>query len=202
MPRSRLTQLLPLLLLLLTLIFGTEGLRVRPPIKSQQQQQQQQQTQARWASEEVDDFEQRIESGKVAVLASVAGSICHAPFSLSYVLLSGAGLSPQYEFNTDMLALTLALFGVVYRYAIRGDGNPNLKQGVVGAFALTRALNLITVPAACTAIPLNCGAPLGYADWNILEQFALFGGGSFLAFGTAALAIEAAIRKGLIQKMP
>jgi len=35
------------------------------------------------------------------------------------------------------LSLMGALFGVVFRYAVREDANPQLRQGVVGAFALT-----------------------------------------------------------------
>ena len=34
-----------------------------------------------------------------------------------------------------------AVFGLVYRYAVRRDKNDLLSQGVVGAFALTKAFN-------------------------------------------------------------
>lgn len=37
--------------------------------------------------------------------------------------------SHQWEFDTDMLALECALLGVVYRYAVREDRNPDLKDG-------------------------------------------------------------------------
>ena len=51
------------------------------------------------------------------------------------LLLPGA-LSAQWEFDTDMQALSLALFGLVYRYAARPTGDPAsdkmLGQGAVG----------------------------------------------------------------------
>ena len=155
----------------------------------------------RWASGDVDDFSQRLESGKVAVLSAVAGSVGHAPLAIVGAFVWGDGLSAGWEFNTDALAVTLALFGVVYRYATRKDGNVQLKQGVVGAFALTRTLNMVSLPETCTPLPLNCGAPLGYLSWQVIQDLVLVGGGSLVAFGIGALAIEAAYRRGLIQRM-
>ena len=155
----------------------------------------------RWASGDVDDFSQRLESGKVAVLSAVAGSVGHAPLAIVGAFVWGDGLSAGWEFNTDALAVTLALFGVVYRYATRKDGNVQLKQGVVGAFTLTRTLNMVSLPETCTPLPLNCGAPLGYLSWQVIQDLVLVGGGSLVAFGIGALAIEAAYRRGLIQRM-
>jgi hypothetical protein len=37
-------------------------------------------------------------------------------------------------------------------------------QGVVGAFAITRALAMLPVDPACTPMPLTCGSPLGYVS--------------------------------------
>jgi len=45
--------------------------------------------------------------------------------------------------------------------AVRQDPNPQLKQGVVGAFVITRALSMLQASEGCTALPLSCGAPLG-----------------------------------------
>ena len=47
----------------------------------------------------------------------------------------------RWELQADGLALTLFLFGVVYRYAVRRDENPMLKQGVVGAFVVAFGLD-------------------------------------------------------------
>ena len=45
--------------------------------------------------------------------------------------------------------------------AVRQDPNPQLKQGVVGAFVITRALAMLQASDECTALPLSCGPPLG-----------------------------------------
>ena len=58
---------------------------------------------------------------------------------------------PSWEFQADGLAIMLLLFGVVYRYAAREDTNLMLKQGVVGAFVVTRSWALITPPATCAS---------------------------------------------------
>ena len=57
---------------------------------------------------------------------------------------------------------------------------PTLKQGVVGAFVVTRSWALITPPSTCSALPLNCGAPLGYFSWEMIAQ------GAFAAVETAS----------------
>ena len=48
--------------------------------------------------------------------------------------------------------------------AVRQDPNPQLKQGVVGAFVITRALAMLQASEDCSALPLSCGAPLGSAS--------------------------------------
>ena len=69
-----------------------------------------------------------------------------------------------------MLSLSLLLFGIVYRYAVRSDDNPMLKQGAVGAFAITRAVSQLNAPDNCVPIPLDCGPPLGYFSWPMIIQ--------------------------------
>ena len=63
--------------------------------------------------------EERANSGKAAVFSAVAGSVAALPAAL----VGGAvgGFTPQWELSHDVLALQLALFGVVYRYAARED---------------------------------------------------------------------------------
>jgi hypothetical protein len=140
----------------------------------------------------------RLESIKVAVISSVAGSLVYLPIALftgvSY------GFSPQWEFNSDVLALELALFGITYRYTVREDANEMLKMGAIGAFSLTRALSAIDVPSYCTSIPLNCGPPFGYADFSMLVA----GGGSFIesfvCYSASSLAIEKCFENGVIKR--
>lgn len=144
----------------------------------------------------------RAESGKAAAVSLVAGTAGGLPFLL---LSKFAQIPPSFseiswEFQADGLALMLLLFGVVYRYAVRDDDNPQLKQGVAGAFVITRSWALITPPATCTALPLSCGAPLGYFNWDMILD------GSFAAVETgaacaaAAFALEFCFTKGWVQR--
>jgi hypothetical protein len=109
-------------------------------------------------------FEQRIESTKTALVGLLSGGIALTPFAaIRDIVFMGGGHSPilngiaQWEFDTDMGSVMAALFAIVYRYCIReGDNNPQLNQGVLGAFVLTRTLSQIQVPSYCSAIPLDC----------------------------------------------
>lgn len=142
--------------------------------------------------------EERLESAKAGAIAVVSGSLLAAPAAL----LASDAFTAQWEFSTDALALQLALFGVVYRYAVRSDDNDQLRQGAVGAFALTRTLAAARVGEQCTPLPLSCGPPLGYLDWNLLIQLAALFGESALAFGGAAFALEYAWDSGWAQRIP
>ena len=119
----------------------------------------------KWA-QPVNEFVERFESGKAAVVGALAGSVAMTLPSLAVHIDS----IPQWEFNVDQSALMCATFAVVYRYAVRTDGNPQLKQGVVGAFVITRTLGAVRVSPGCSAIPLSCGEPLSYFDWAMLGQ--------------------------------
>ena len=146
-------------------------------------------------------FFQRIESTKTAALGLLSGGILSTPFiALHDIPAYGAS---SWEFDTDMGSLQSALFAIVYRYCIREeDDNEMLNQGVVGAFVVTRTLSRIRVPLYCTAAPLDCGSPLGYFDYDMLQQLVLNGLESVALFGGAALAMEYAYSKKLITKFP
>lgn len=148
-------------------------------------------------------MQQRIDSGKSLVLGAIVGSLASAPVSFVHdVLLEADASLAQWEFDTDAAALTGGLFAIVYRYCIRQDENPQLQQGVIGAFAILRTLSRLRIPGYCTAIPLNCGEPLGIFDWDVLSQLAVNGLESALLFGFAALAIDIALEKGYISRFP
>jgi hypothetical protein len=127
----------------------------------------------------------------------LSGAAASSPLLL---LGPGAFTSPSWEFQADGLALMLLLFGVVYRYAVRCDTNPMLKQGVVGAFVVTRSWALITPPATCDVLPLRCGAPLGYFDWGMILDGSFHAVETGVACGAAAFALEACFNKGWIQR--
>ncbi|WP_430015265.1 hypothetical protein ACQY1X_00560 [Microcystis protocystis FBCC-A270] len=67
------------------------------------------------------------------------------------------------------------LFGVTYRYVVRNDDNPHLKDGTVAAFALVRGL-----------VPLQLSTDL-LADSG---QLSLFLGESLICFLSSRLLLE------------
>ncbi|GAX21212.1 hypothetical protein FisN_23Lh152 [Fistulifera solaris] len=150
-------------------------------------------------------FFQRIESVKCLIVGAVSGSIALAPFALLHDLwlvpsmVDSSGLA-QFEFDTDAAAVQSGLFAIVYRYCIRTDTNPQLQDGVVGAFAITRTLSRIVLPSSCSAIPLYCGPPLGYLDWGVLGQLAVNGVESMAMFMATSSAISYCMERRIISK--
>mmetsp|Transcript_5824 Transcript_5824/g.10485 ORF Transcript_5824/g.10485 Transcript_5824/m.10485 type:complete len:240 (+) Transcript_5824:57-776(+) len=141
--------------------------------------------------------EERLESTKAGISATGSGALAMIPLSL----LDPDKLTPRWEFQLDMLALDVFLFGLVYRYAIREkDDNPMLRLGVLGAFALPRALFLVRMPAECQALPLSCGPPLGYFNWDMLAQVAWHFFSGTLIFATALYGLERAIASGFVRR--
>jgi len=154
------------------------------------------------ATESKFDNAQRIESLKSVVLGALSGGIAVTPIAyLHYVFASEIANTAQWEFTTDMSSLQAALFAIVYRYAVRAnDNNPMLNQGVVGAFVVVRTLANIQVTDTCLSVPLRCGPPLGYFDWNMIQQAAWGGAESVALFGATSLAMEFAFRQNWISK--
>jgi hypothetical protein len=108
-------------------------------------------------------FGQRIESVKCLVVGGIVGSVALAPFAALHDLVLLGVLAPintnglaQWEFDNDMASVQAALFAIVYRYCIREDTNPQLNQGVIGSFVITRTLSRIVVSPQCSAIVLSC----------------------------------------------
>ena len=145
--------------------------------------------------------QQRIESVKTGLLGALSGGIAATPF-IALHDVPAYGLA-SWEFDTDMGAIQSALFAIVYRYCVRkNDKNDMLNQGVIGAFVVVRTLSRVRVPGYCTAAPLDCGDPVGYFDWNMIQQLLLNGLESVALFGAAAVAIEFAYDKKWISKFP
>ena len=154
---------------------------------------------------------QRIASIQSLVVGAFSGSLAmafpaliHDAFLNDMILATGPpnGLA-QFEFDSDMAALLGGLFAIVYRYCLRLDGDrEQLKQGVVAAFVLTRTLSRITVASPCRSIPLYCGPPLGYLNWNMIVQIIVNGAESAVLFGAAAAAMDYCMEKGWISKFP
>eukprot|EP00607_Mallomonas_marina_P003396 CAMPEP_0182432404 /NCGR_PEP_ID=MMETSP1167-20130531/56070_1 /TAXON_ID=2988 /ORGANISM="Mallomonas Sp, Strain CCMP3275" /LENGTH=169 /DNA_ID=CAMNT_0024619869 /DNA_START=61 /DNA_END=570 /DNA_ORIENTATION=- len=151
------------------------------------------------AQNEFSDID-RVDSLKAAVIGAVFGSIGALPFTVLHGVISK--FDGQWEFSVDMLALTLALFGVTYRYIVRENDYQRLREGAVGAFAVTRALNMIQVPAECASLPLDCGDPFHYFSISMLIQGIGVFSESLLAFGSAAYFLEKAFSSDLLKKFP
>ena len=140
---------------------------------------------------------ERLESVKTAVVSGVVTSVAGAPADV----VLHAGFLPQAEFNVDQLSLMGAVFGLVYRYAVREDDDDQLRMGVVGAFALTRALSSVTVSETCSYAPLRCGPPLGYLDYHMAYQLLSALAESGIAFYAAAAAIDWAAQRNYLKRV-
>jgi len=133
---------------------------------------------------QVDDLN-KIESAKAGLIGAVGGTLSTLPW------LFATSSSTTVNLVLDILVAGAAsfLFGVVYRYAVRGDAtNSQLKGGVVGAFGLTRGLSLAE-------------GVLSSGGWGA-DQVGAAGigmGQSMLLFGFAASALELGMRMGWVE---
>lgn len=141
--------------------------------------------------------EERLESVKAGSLAVAFGAVPEAITAW----LDPDRLTPRWEFQLDMLAFDMLLFGLVYRYAVReGDDNPMQRMGVLAAFVLPRALFMVQMSPECTSPPLSCGQPLGYFSWSMLAQVLkqlVIGG---LSLGGALYGLERAFGVGAVRR--
>jgi hypothetical protein len=155
-------------------------------------------------SDEKFGLRQRFASVQCLVLGAIVGSLSQAPISLIHDVAFHAGGLAQWEYDTDMAAITGGLFAIVYRYCIREDtSNPQLNQGVISALILTRTLPQVQIPSYCRAVPLNCAdAPLYILDGNVLQQLVWCGLESTLLFAGTAMAMDMAMEKGYIIRFP
>ncbi|KAK9827664.1 hypothetical protein WJX81_005080 [Elliptochloris bilobata] len=128
---------------------------------------------------------ERAQSGRAGTAAALGG----AAGSLPLVVAAGDDVVTA-ALALGTVAVSCALFGVVYRYAVRGEASDlQLKAGVVAAFGLVRGL--------AQAELLLAGAPGGLSV-DVAARGALAAGESMLAFGFAAVALEAALQRGLV----
>ena len=58
----------------------------------------------------------------------------------------------------------------------------------------------VTVSDACLAVPLRCGPPLSYLDWDMLFQLGAGVVESGIAFGAAAYAVDYGAERGWLQR--
>lgn len=136
----------------------------------------------------------RIESLKAAGLTgAIAGLVgaellyLHRAAALGWVaaapsLIDGlAGIT--FWVSVAIAALSGALFGITYRYAVRQDNSSYLRSGVIFAFSLVRGLALV-----------NVGAAVSMMGWPFLIATTE----SLLMFSVAAAVLELSLRRGWI----
>lgn len=100
---------------------------------------------------------ERIESLKAGIVAAIAFAFAYGLAMLVNILIlvvrfeNLARLSPVFGVDfTARVAIALLsgfLFGVTYRYIIRGDRNTHLKDGAVLAFGLVRGSSALEISA-------------------------------------------------------
>ncbi len=159
--------------------------------------------------EKVDDkfsMAQRIESIKTGVVGLLAGGLAITPFAALHDIVypddTIENSLAQWEFDTDTGALSGALFAIVYRYCVREgeEKNEMLGMGVIGAFTIVRTLGRVRVGRYCDFAPLQCGEPLGYFDWDMLQQAFFSGLESAALFALTAAAMDYCYEKGYISR--
>ena len=121
-------------------------------------------------------LKERIESIQVGSISALAFLVPYLLFLIVDRLLLGESLTLIGAFVKISGAIISGfLFGVTYRYVVRNDDNPHLKDGTVAAFALVRGL-----------VPLQLSTDL-IADSGRLS---LFLGESFICFLSSRLLLE------------
>ena len=121
-------------------------------------------------------LKERIESIQVGSISALAFLVPYLLFLTVDRLFLGGSLTVIGAFVKISGAIISGfLFGVTYRYVVRNDDNPHLKDGTVAAFALVRGL-----------VPLQLSTDLLADAW----QLSLFLGESFICFLSSRLLLE------------
>ncbi|GFR48396.1 hypothetical protein Agub_g10290, partial [Astrephomene gubernaculifera] len=120
-------------------------------------------------------------------------------------LAAAAALSPVFGLASAVVGCIL--FGVTYRYAVRGDSsNKHLRMGVVAAFGLVRASGAADMLQAAAAAAGGSGFA-GGGEGGVLAlatavvaPAGLYALESLLLFGFASVALEAAFAQGFVKR--
>jgi hypothetical protein len=137
---------------------------------------------------------ERIESFKAGILAAVSFGLAYIVATLVNSFILGVRFERlaqlQAAIGVDLLVkvaialLSGFLFGVTYRYIIRGDRNSHLKDGAVLAFGLVRGF-----------APLEVSENLGQ---NILN-LSILGSESVFCFAIARFSLDLALYRAWIK---
>ncbi len=128
---------------------------------------------------------ERLESLKVGLLGAVGFTSIYLFFlCLHYFFLQQPTSFLATWIQIGVAALSGFLFAVTYRYVIRNDKNPHLKDGAVAAFSLVRGLVPLQSASALTAGTL---------------ELCLFLGESFVCFLMTRYLLDLAFERRLIK---
>ncbi|MEM0981375.1 MAG: hypothetical protein AAGH78_14010 [Cyanobacteria bacterium P01_H01_bin.58] len=131
---------------------------------------------------------ERLESLKAGCVGGACGGVVSlAEKTVNMLLTPGQAFVGLFS-TLNLASLTLlvniavnilsgALFALTYRYAVRGDNNPQLKIGVVLAFSLVRGLAQV-----------DAGSAIAQNFWPFLAAC----GESFFLFSVTALVLNVA----------
>lgn len=132
----------------------------------------------------------RIESAKAGTVSAIGGVLLSLPLALSQ--FSGNAFN-QFA-DVGATALSCALFGIVYRYAVRENIDDfQLKGGVVGAFGLVRGVGQAEVF-------MDVASNNGELSFAAFAQAAAICGESVLVFLFAGLCVEAAMTREFVAR--
>ena len=132
----------------------------------------------------------RIESAKAGTISAIGGVLLSLPLALSQ--FSGNAFN-QFA-DVGATALSCALFGIVYRYAVRENIDDfQLKGGVVGAFGLVRGVGQAEVF-------MDVASNNGEISFEAFAQAAAICGESVLVFLFAGLCVEAAMTREFVAR--
>jgi hypothetical protein len=132
----------------------------------------------------------RIESAKAGTISAIGGVLLSLPLALSQ--FSGNAFN-QFA-DVGATALSCALFGIVYRYAVRENIDDfQLKGGVVGAFGLVRGVGQAEVF-------MDVASNNGELSFAAFAQAAAICGESVLVFLFAGLCVEAAMTREFVAR--
>ncbi|MBR8832010.1 MAG: hypothetical protein N5P05_001681 [Chroococcopsis gigantea SAG 12.99] len=130
---------------------------------------------------------ERLESLKAGILGAAGFTSVYLFFvALHYFLAQESYPFISILVKVFVSALSGFLFAVTYRYVIRDDDNPHLKDGAVAAFSLVRGL-----------------VPLQWGDGSTMEALllCLFLGESFICFLLTRWLIDRGFESGFVKPL-
>jgi len=146
------------------------------------------------------------ESLKASVVGFFTGIVAVSPVTYLHINFFPSEIinneSSQFLFDTVTGGVSAAAFATIYQYFIQPypTKNEDLKMSIVGAFVVCRSFSRIIPSPYCDG--LICGAPLGFMDWDMLQQYALNFLEDLALFGAAAMVLQYACEKGFISYAP